>query len=297
MFFNNITEENVCAFYSDRRLISALYLFYDRTELFGRTIDTAFISSAATLPEFRGKGIMRAVMTNAIERLYSRGVAAVMLHPFRHDYYRRFDFETYCRVQKRFYRAESRRITAEDIPELLSLYHRFAEKYQVKQLRCEQDFARLLALTDADGDCAELLFRDGCPVGYHFYDSAAELEDFVTVDDCIYSESGKPCFPLADEGEEHDMVRIVHVQRALENAGYCKLGKFCLKVTDDMQPCNNGVYQISVTKNGVSVDRSTEGQSAPNVTVSALSAAVFARPKGALKQIFRSGIPINCQKY
>ena len=100
-FQNRYKEENVAAVIMDGRVISALHLIPQKIMMDGKAVLAGYISSAATLPEFRGRGIFAETIAKADEMLVESGMDFCFLFPFKHEYYKKFDFIEYTYVKTR----------------------------------------------------------------------------------------------------------------------------------------------------------------------------------------------------
>lgn len=93
-FFEKVYKnENTLAVFDGERVAANLQLFYYDISVFGNKCPVGYIAGVAALPEYRGRGYVRALMNAAIEELYRRGCVYALLIPFRFDFYRPFGFE------------------------------------------------------------------------------------------------------------------------------------------------------------------------------------------------------------
>ncbi len=101
-FENRYRPENVVSVTDGAgRIISALHLFPVKIMIDGKAVKAGFVSSAATLPELRGKGVFFDTMEKAYERLKRDGAEYCLLYPFKHEYYKRHGFIEYTYVLPR----------------------------------------------------------------------------------------------------------------------------------------------------------------------------------------------------
>ncbi|HDP77928.1 MAG TPA: GNAT family N-acetyltransferase [Mesotoga infera] len=76
-------EEKLVASY-----ISYKYLARIRSKIF----ECRYVEAVATLPEYRNKGITKAILLKDIKEAVENGVTFIMLDPFKHDFYVRLGF-------------------------------------------------------------------------------------------------------------------------------------------------------------------------------------------------------------
>ena len=95
--FGELDNENV---------ISAFYLLKNTLNFNGKIYNGFYLYAAATLPEYRGKGTMSALIREAQDFCKAEGYDYISLLPAEeslYDYYGRFSFETAmyrCRSQR-----------------------------------------------------------------------------------------------------------------------------------------------------------------------------------------------------
>lgn len=81
-------------FAPDGRLVSQALLFHYRNFFDGQPVPCSAITAAATLPEYRRRGAASALIREMLQTSRREGEVFSMLYPYRHDFYRRFGFET-----------------------------------------------------------------------------------------------------------------------------------------------------------------------------------------------------------
>lgn len=109
LYFDRVyKDENTMVIERDGKIVSALQMLPYTMTYLGKEIQVAYISGACTLPEYRGKGLMRQLLEEAFEEMKERNTALTALipaDPWLFDYYREqgyteaFDYseETYFR--------------------------------------------------------------------------------------------------------------------------------------------------------------------------------------------------------
>ena len=89
-------EVNV-AIQSGDEVISALQMLPYPLTFCGETVQTSYISGACTHPEFRGKGVMRELLSQSFARMLRNGVyfsTLIPAEPWLFDYYKRMGYAT-----------------------------------------------------------------------------------------------------------------------------------------------------------------------------------------------------------
>ena len=84
------TAEDWGAFGADGRL--AAHIIRNRYEyrLDGQWVKGSGIGAVSTLPEYRGRGAIRAIFGELLSRAYREGEVLSSLYPFNHAFYRKF---------------------------------------------------------------------------------------------------------------------------------------------------------------------------------------------------------------
>ena len=137
-------------------LMASLTNYAYRTYFDGEEIETGGIGEAATFPEFRGQGAMRALFETFLPAARRRGEVLSMLCPSSHSLYRKFGYETVCTQSVyempldalRDYRFGGRAELlepGESVAEHTALYNRFARSCNLAAVRGEERQRNLLA--------------------------------------------------------------------------------------------------------------------------------------------------------
>ncbi|KAA6311310.1 hypothetical protein EZS27_037534, partial [termite gut metagenome] len=105
MYFNlRYADEGNIAIRSDNRVISALQMIPYPMTFCGTNIQTSYISGACTHPDYRKRGIMCQLLSQAFTRMYSDGVFISTLIPAKPhlvDYYTRMGYASVFNYSKR----------------------------------------------------------------------------------------------------------------------------------------------------------------------------------------------------
>lgn len=90
------TTEAWGTFGEDGRLMASLSNYAYFTWFDGAQVKSGGVSEAATFPEFRGRGAMRALFVAFLPSAYGNGEVLSILCPSSHELYRKFGYETVC---------------------------------------------------------------------------------------------------------------------------------------------------------------------------------------------------------
>lgn len=165
LYFDRVyKEENTLVIEKNGRVVSALQMLPYTMTYFGTEISATYISGACTLPEMRGKGLMRELLQNALEEMKNRSVAVSILIPATYwlfDYYRTqgyteaFDYSehVYTRPKTPVY-APDITVMPPEVPSIDSLYNYFNRKMRERSccvLHTKDDFITILRDLELSG--------------------------------------------------------------------------------------------------------------------------------------------------
>lgn len=85
--------EIVWGWLEDEKLAAKLHIIPLEAVIHGKDIKTGGISSVATWPEYRRKGIVRKLIAHALKEMKEEGQLIAYLHPFHIPFYRQFGWE------------------------------------------------------------------------------------------------------------------------------------------------------------------------------------------------------------
>lgn len=107
---------------SGEEVIAALQMLPYPMTLFGNVIQTAYISGACTHPDYRNRGAMRELLTQAFSQMYRRDKTLTTLipaEPWLFDYYARMGYATVFYYGKRTFRISTNEAeNASETPDL-----------------------------------------------------------------------------------------------------------------------------------------------------------------------------------
>ncbi len=180
--------------YEEDTLAAKLHVVPFEVMLEQTTIKMGGIGAVATYPEYRRKGYVKALMTEALSIMKKEGFLLSMLHPFYVDFYRKFGWELFCdqRVStlskselRKFGEAPGtvKRFKKEDHPEAMThIYEVYASRYvgMVKRNR-----KRWLEAIYKEFNAAVYFNSNHEPSGYLLYkikDAKMTVGEFIPLD-------------------------------------------------------------------------------------------------------------------
>lgn len=99
-FRSKYKNENTIVIEKDKKIISSLQLNQYKIKLNNKVYDTSYIVGVSTLPEARGKGYMKDIMSYALNEIYKKGQLVSILMPIDFRLYRKFGYENcYDQIQ------------------------------------------------------------------------------------------------------------------------------------------------------------------------------------------------------
>ncbi|AFK08061.1 MULTISPECIES: GNAT family N-acetyltransferase [Mesotoga] len=78
--------------FDDEKLVAAYISYKYLAKIRTKPFECRYVEAVATLPEYRNKGITKAILLKDIQEALQSGVNFLMLDPFKHDFYVRFGF-------------------------------------------------------------------------------------------------------------------------------------------------------------------------------------------------------------
>ncbi|MCR5161555.1 MAG: GNAT family N-acetyltransferase [Lachnospiraceae bacterium] len=231
----------------DSAIVSMLHLNPVMTSCYGTLRTIPYIVAVATDPAFRHQGMMRTLLQRALNDCAENRVPFTFLMPASEEIYRPFGFRnawpwkweadcvggasgnTDAADTGAVYEERAGECTDEELA-LLSGYvnRKLAEKFDIFVFRTPEYYRDLAREHEASGDRLTVRFEDGRPV-------------------CAVS-SVKEDFPpmMARITDLVTFIRMIRPARGRE---------MLLKVTDDIISSNNGIFRISLRREGSVCER------------------------------------------
>ncbi|WP_157037565.1 GNAT family N-acetyltransferase [Ornithinibacillus californiensis] len=273
------------------RLAAKLHVIPLTVYVHGKQMHMGGVSSVATWPEFRRNGLVKELLTNALNDMRKNGQVLSYLHPFSVPFYRKFGYELAFNEKiytipfeklKRNWDAKGYvRRREPDVSLLNNVYNSYAKRYTGAIARDEKWWKQRVLKDDAH--LAVAYDESGIPVGYiHFevkdkkftviemayssltglkllmqfisnHDSMAETVELVVPEnDNIPLLLDEPRFET--KVDPYFMARVVNVKEFLKQfpfEGSATDESISLYVEDLIIPENSGLYNIRQSSGGV----------------------------------------------
>ena len=96
LFFDRVyKKENALFIKKDGKIVSALQMLPYPMSFCGKQVATSYISGACTHPDFRNRGVMRQLLSQAFARMLPNGIffsTLIPANPWLFDYYARIGY-------------------------------------------------------------------------------------------------------------------------------------------------------------------------------------------------------------
>ncbi|MFZ5966997.1 MAG: GNAT family N-acetyltransferase [Bacillota bacterium] len=182
-YFDEVAKpQNILGIFDENKLVSCLQLNPYRLYVNNTVYDTSYIVGVITDPGCRNKGLMKKLMSSAIEEMHRRHQAVSILMPFDTGFYRPYGWELYCSQLRYEIPVEVLKDISskkgafssiqpdQDIDGLDSIYRQFLHQHQGYVLRSNENWAHILQDLSCDGGHGYLLKNDeGESLGYILY--------------------------------------------------------------------------------------------------------------------------------
>ena len=160
-FDNKYRAENTVVAELDGDVVASIHLNQHTIKLGNREENVSYVVGVSTLPEARGKGMMKSLMTLSFEEMYNRGQNISILMPIDFRLYRRFGFENcYDMIEHRIniedlsaFRIERdfRKAKKSDIDNLIDIYNKSNRRLNGYTVRGKQRYENMFKEVAADG--------------------------------------------------------------------------------------------------------------------------------------------------
>ncbi len=301
-YFNGIVRyENTLGYYEGRELIADLFMLKFQAKIAGADFETKFLAGCATMPEARKRGLMRELVRNAMLDMRRHGLAVTYLHPFLHDFYRRFGYETVAYVKKgriipRPGLENGRTLICSRMDQIPvhgmeAAYCSYIEHYDNAFHRTGGRFSQWLRLLLADGGYAAVSETEEIAsyALYYMEDGTADVFELVCLEEkdsgpllnSIPARTVNYIIPSVNDGdsEEFTMMRILNPVSLLEKVPVCK-ERFILEIEDDFLGEHYNL-KIEKTVGGENKVEETDGKADLSLSIGGLArAAAGAFPAG-----------------
>jgi len=179
------------------RIINNHYDFY----VDGTAVKAGGIGAVSTLPEYRNSGAIRAIFKDLLPEAYANGEVISALYPFKHEFYRKFGYETVigwsqysltpellCRY--RFDGEVTKWNPGDPVDDFMTVYNAFAPQYNMAHARTEKQMLEFVNVDKPyiDRKFSYVLKQGGEPVAYVvFTDIRHDPAAILQVEECAWT--------------------------------------------------------------------------------------------------------------
>ncbi|MBQ2031589.1 MAG: GNAT family N-acetyltransferase [Lachnospiraceae bacterium] len=179
------------------RIINNHYDFY----VDGTAVKAGGIGAVSTLPEYRNSGAIRAIFQDLLPEAYANGEVISALYPFKHEFYRKFGYETVigwsqysltpellCRY--RFDGTVTKWNPGDPVDDFMTVYNAFAPQYNLAHARTEEQMLEHMKVEKEyiDRKFSYVLKQDGEPIAYViFTDIKNDPDAILKVEECAWT--------------------------------------------------------------------------------------------------------------
>lgn len=178
-FENKYRAENTVVAELDGDVVASIHLNQHTIKFGNKEENVSYVVGVSTLPEARGKGMMKSLMNLSFEEIYNRGQNVSILMPIDFRLYRRFGFENcYDMMEHRIniedlsaFRIERdfKRAKESDIDNLIDIYNKSNRRLNGYTVRGKQRYENMFKEVAADGGHIYICSDNGVYDGYVIY--------------------------------------------------------------------------------------------------------------------------------
>lgn len=178
-FENKYRAENTVVAELDGDVVASIHLNQHTIKLGNKEENVSYVVGVSTLPEARGKGMMKSLMNLSFEEMYNRGQNVSILMPIDFRLYRRFGFENcYDMMEHRIniedlsaFRIERdfKRAKESDIDNLIDIYNKSNRRLNGYTVRGKQRYENMFKEVAADGGHIYICSDNSVYDGYVIY--------------------------------------------------------------------------------------------------------------------------------
>lgn len=322
-----VENNRIITIYRDKILSSMLHLNPYDIKVRGKNQRLNYIVGVATRPEDRRKGLMRRLLETALNQMYEEKMPFTYLMPAAEGLYLPYGFRIIYKQpswKQMFMHKDFKIIRDKDtakkgevsiirikdtdeakIQELTSFTEKYLEEhYEIYAKRTPYYYKRLINEMKSCQGAVLLAEKDGNPIGYLAY----MKDGGFGVAECIYKEEEKDLFFNAAVNEIGNdiyanlsafedtpaiMARIVDFKAFIKNMSAKEEMTLTVKVKDEIIRANNGVYELTFSKEGCKVVKTSKDPEFA-ADISELTAFFFGRLKE--KDIYRLTYPMGSKQ-
>lgn len=247
-FFSSKIKEALVIYDTDHDSFkSLLYLFSKQAIINDQSFNIPFIVAAATFLEHRGREIFKKVMIKTLKKLQEENIPFCALYPFKHSYYKKYDFITSDYVVKSIisYSVNSaiRYSKTTNITEIVRIYKEAFKDITIILKRDLDLFEkRMSELISEDGNCYTI-YQNNIPVAYFMLSteitecaSIIGYEIFNNIDILDGQTLSYPTSFINNYSYENSMVRITCFKSLIDllQVDYNLNRNYTIYVTDEI---------------------------------------------------------------
>lgn len=197
----NATVEDWGAFDDNNTLMARIINNHFDFYVDGTAVKAGGIGAVATLPEYRNSGAIRAIFSELLPEAYKSGEVISALYPFKHEFYRKFGYETLigwsqysltpgllCRY--RFDGEVTKWNPGDPVNDFMTVYNAFAPQYNMAHARTEKQMLEFVNVDKPyiDRKFSYVLKQGGEPVAYVvFTDILHDPAAILQVEECAWT--------------------------------------------------------------------------------------------------------------
>ena len=262
-YTEKVKDNQIYVMEDGENIVGMLHLNPYTLKVNGLEKDTNYIVAVSTKEEYRKQGIMRKLLTKALNDMYHDHQIFTYLMPASESIYLPYDFRTVYEQNHTYYDIEHegkgfeiKELQVDECEELAFSMNQFlGDYYQIYANRSKAYFERLKKEYESDGAKLMIYRKDG-----HIIDM-------------------RPCVPNDDviKGTKPKiMIRILDVRRMLMNLRLKSLMAVAFHVTDPVISENNCCVVMTGTEfSGVMLMDSKPENSEGTITIAALASLLF----------------------
>ncbi|MBR5712375.1 MAG: GNAT family N-acetyltransferase [Lachnospiraceae bacterium] len=197
----NVTIEDWGAFDDNNTLMARVINNHFNFYVDGTAVKAGGIGAVATLPEYRNSGAIRAIFRDLLPEAYANGEVISALYPFKHEFYRKFGYETVigwsqysltpellCRY--RFDGEVVKWNPGDPVTDFMTVYNVFAPQFNMAYARTEEKMEEHVHVDKPymDRKFSYVLKQGGEPIGYViFTDVRHDPAAILKVEECAWT--------------------------------------------------------------------------------------------------------------
>ncbi len=228
----------------------------------------SYLSGVCTLPEFRGRGYMTAMIKRAFREMFDRGDVFSTLIPAKPDLYLKFGFtDAFFIEEQPLPKGEGRGWQTDWIPEISEWYSKSCQKKNSFFVHRTEEQWKIISEEHFQFEQGELWCNEGAYAFVSRFDKKTVVKEAMGEDSSVHAllcQIGEGVWLTEQSQTPLGQARVIRVKEAMKCLPDC-----CYRVTDPWISENNGTFSV---KSG-QVKRCEE--SAPEISISELTSLIF----------------------